>query len=1069
MTRPVPPLDGSVRVWPGFADFHYAANPRGTCAQFFREDTGGIVRVTFEEFARASHRVAHALRADKCLKSGDVVALIALCDTLMYMALMVGMTRAGLIPFPISPRNSPVGIHSMLSKTGCRHLITTQSFLQPLIDACKVEFTTQCYEVTINEIPSFTEVFPLLGKETSSDPFEPFVLGDWNPDWDDPILYLHSSGSTGSPRAIAQTHRTALLWCSLPCVAEGRSYSRNIIWGSMMAPTFHALGVYTHLYSTFVTGFANALFSPQYPAPPIMPTPQNTLEAIKKSGANTAIVVPAFLEACAWVHSREAVDFLAQLEICAFGGGPLSSKVGNTLVEHGVKLNTLYGATEFGTLSSFFDVIPDSVIPGVIPKSPMDWSWVRFSDRLKLRWADQGNGTYELQIMTHDLHRPSVQNLPDLSGYATVGRLDDVLVLASGEKTVPLPMEGHILHNPLVQGALIFGTAREQVGVLVEPKPGYTLDPKDDKAVVEFRNRIWPTVEEANKDAPAFSRIFKEMILVTNPTKPMTRAAKGTVQRNKTLSLYASEINSLYDVVNSSMYGERTDLPSSWTPPVLLAWLQNQAQDIHSTDVKLGPTDDLFHRGFDSLSATFLRNRILGALRSSNHPNARRALAGVTQNMIYAYPTLEQLSQAVAALLMQQAPDDAAVMSPAESIEALVQRYSRNFPKPSILASLAVEGTVVLLTGSTGSLGSYILAELLGDERVRVVYALNRPSKDQSAPVRQKAAFRDKGLPLALLMSEKLVFIDGDASKPNLDIEADIYSKIHSSVTHIIHNAWKVDFNLALSSFETNIRATRGLIDFALTSKYGAQVKLVFVSSITVAQSWDYSNGSFPEDVLQDASYAVGGGYGEGKYVAERVPASETGLKCTTVRIGQICGGVPDGAWASTDWFPILVKSSITLQCLPDSSEDVSWIPMPAATQVMLDVSLAEEIQPIAINAVHPRPAKWRNIMKAISKALGESCGVLPLVPFKEWVQKLERCAGHNTTADDLNRIPALRILPFFQQVASRRAVIGEQGDVAEFTTDKCRAISASLDQLQVLDDGDAEMWVRYWRSKAFI
>lgn len=52
-------------------------------------------------------------------------------------------------------------------------------------------------------------------------------------------------------------------------------------------------------------------------------------------------------------------------------------------------------------------------------------------------------------------------------------------------------------------------------------------------------------VEEANKDAPAFSRIFKEMLLVTSKDKPMLRAGKGTVIKKATMNLYESEIDAL--------------------------------------------------------------------------------------------------------------------------------------------------------------------------------------------------------------------------------------------------------------------------------------------------------------------------------------------------------------------------------------------------------------------------------------------------------------------------------------------------------------------------------------------
>ena len=73
----------------------------------------------------------------------------------------------------------------------------------------------------------------------------------------------------------------------------------------------------------------------------------------------------------------------------------------------------------------------------------------------------------------------------------SVGRLDDVLIHSSGEKTVPAPMETLIGSSPLLSGACMFGRGRSQTGVLVEPRPEYAIDVTDDEQVAEFRNKIW--------------------------------------------------------------------------------------------------------------------------------------------------------------------------------------------------------------------------------------------------------------------------------------------------------------------------------------------------------------------------------------------------------------------------------------------------------------------------------------------------------------------------------------------------------------------------------------------------
>jgi nucleoside-diphosphate-sugar epimerase len=87
----------------------------------------------------------------------------------------------------------------------------------------------------------------------------------------------------------------------------------------------------------------------------------------------------------------------------------------------------------------------------------------------------------------------------------------------------------------------------------------------------------------------------------------------------------------------------------------------------------------------------------------------------------------------------------------------------------------------------------------------------------------------------------------------------------------IIHNAWRLDFNLSLASFEPNIRSTRNLIDLALASPHASNLRFFFASSVSSTQAWGQSRGAVPEDIHSDEGVAVGSGYGEGKYVAERV------------------------------------------------------------------------------------------------------------------------------------------------------------------------------------------------------
>ena len=86
---------------------------------------------------------------------------------------------------------------------------------------------------------------------------------------------------------------------------------------------------------------------------------------------------------------------------------------------------------------------------------------------------------------------------------------------------------------------------------------------------------------------------------------------------------------------------------------------------------------------------------------------------------------------------------------------------------------------VVLLTGSTGNIGSHILEALLREPRILRIYAFNRPSSRQVSLLdRHRERFEDKGFDTSLLASKKLVFLEGDASQDNLGVSSLVFNEV---------------------------------------------------------------------------------------------------------------------------------------------------------------------------------------------------------------------------------------------------------------------------------------------------
>ncbi|KAJ7489282.1 putative aminoadipate reductase [Mycena latifolia] len=1033
---------------PDVVDLNCKTNPSGPFYVYAKPDSSEIVTITHLEFSRASHRAANILRPNGEGPAGQVVALVALSDTVLYHAVLVGLITANFIPFPISPRNSAVGVFQLLRSASCHRIIATCITLDPLLAELKkhIAEADPDFILTVEEVPLLEQIYPNLGAETSSCAFEPYPT-QTRAKLDDICLYMHSSGSSGLPKTIAQTHRALMQWSTLPAVTEARDFLEKPL-GNMALPSFHQFGIVCQLLQPLF-GTCAAVYPP----------------------TATLTTVPALLSV--WLHSPSSIAYLKTLHTVAWSGGPLPQRMGDALVDAGINLLGVYGATEIGPITA---VIPRE-------RDAKEWSWLRISDVVDVRWAPQGDGTFECQILTSENFRPMVENLSDVRGYRTsdlfinhpekkhlwkvIGRVDDVIVHTSGEKTVPAPMEDIVTSSPDVAGSVMFGSERAQAGIVIETVPSLQIDVQSSTQVAELRNKVWSTVEDANRIAPAFSRIFKEMILFASRDKPLPRAGKGTVLRKAAINLYSPEIEAIYDTVEEQVAAvDSNKLPAVWEFASIQEWLIELATNL--TNSTMSPTADLFQQGFDSLIATVFRLRVINALRFRKDAQAAKA---ITQNLVYLHPTISRLSAYLESLVGGTATP--ATASVEIQMEEMIAKYS---PTPGHATTGGKPGIgqspIVLLTGSTGNLGSQILASLLTDDRVLKVYAFNRPSEQTTLAARHLDVFQERGLDTQLLASPKLVLVEGKAVQRDLGLHAELYEEIRNSVSLIIHNAWTLDFNMVLASFEPHILGTRHLIDLALLSPQAP--KFLFTSSIASAQLWDPSRGPCPESLLSDGFVALGG-YGQSKYVAEQILA-KSDLNASSLRIGQVCGALPKGAWATSDWVPILVKSGMTLGLLPLADGLVSWLDFGTVAQAIMDVAFtrmeSSERLPSVLNIVHPRPVSWNFVVGCIRDILLKRSNTgkdLKFVRFPDWYKELQACEarGGCYVKGDL---PGLKLLDLFSNLANSTAGSADAEFVGPtFSVHKIQGLSPVMRDVSSITQEHVEAWVDYWSASGFI
>ena len=263
------------------------------------------------------------------------------------------------------------------------------------------------------------------------------------------------------------------------------------------------------------------------------------------------------------------------------------------------------------------------------------------------------------------------------------------------------------------------------------------------------------------------------MIITTHPSKPFTYNPKGAPKRNPILADYDSEIEALYKAVAEGL-GGTVEAPKEWTLDASMAF----TRDVVQSSLKHLPNDgdDLFDHGCDSLQATFIRQNFLSALHSQ--PDK---LSKVGSNFVYEFPTISLLAEFCCTDLAS-----ADTKGPKQILEGMLEKYTTELPfakhissGSSIFRSFVTEKDVVLVTGTSGALGSAALAQLVSSDSVGKIYALNRPSRDKKGVLeRQKEALAERGYDPLLAESSKVVLLEADLTEVDFGLSPEFFDEV---------------------------------------------------------------------------------------------------------------------------------------------------------------------------------------------------------------------------------------------------------------------------------------------------
>ncbi|KAF7351301.1 Acetyl-CoA synthetase-like protein [Mycena sanguinolenta] len=556
--------------------------------------------------------------------------------SILYASLIFGAVRAGLTAFPISTRNSDVAIAHLISQSGVRWLLVSpDAHMQELARKANALLQERGVSVEILPIPTYEEISGMQGDLDVDALPELGKIGD-----DEVLVIAHSSGSTSFPKVVPLTHKyMKTIRGTRPMDFSGWVQS------SQGSAIFHAMGILSIVRAAY-SGTVLAFFPPTTNA--VLATPERLLQSALATKCTTILCPPMFLEH--YAKDPSSIEKLRTFSRVSFGGGPLAQQVGDILEASGVALAPAYGSTETGSIAVMF----------TNERHKEGWQYFQFVPGIDAVLVpidgDASKLLFQLIIKQSPTHALALANLeidgvpacdtgdivqrhptnPDL--YRLYGRVDDQIMHSNGEKTNPGPIEQILAQNSFVKSAIIFGRARPHAGVLVVPADG--VNDRD-----SFREAIWPTVEEANKFAPAHSRLFKEMIILFNPSKPFHMTSKGMPRRHAIIEDHIKEIENAYIAFNeASASGSSSGIVSRGevAPENVLEIVRLH---VH-THIRSGISDkeNMFEAGADSLLAARIRRSIMQSLSEPNLNVPEFAIQSLPNDVVFTFPTIGKLS-----------------------------------------------------------------------------------------------------------------------------------------------------------------------------------------------------------------------------------------------------------------------------------------------------------------------------------------------------------------------------------------------------------------------------------------
>ncbi len=389
---------------------------------------------------------------------------------------------------------------------------------------------------------------------------------------------------------------------------------------------------------------------------------------------------------------------------------------------------------------------------------------------------------------------------------------------------------------------------------------------------------------------------------------------------------------------------------------------------------EVGVEDNFFELGGHSLLATKLVFRVHDVLGADLPLTA----------LFDGEPTIARLASLVSA-----GNEDASAADSFLDLEAEARLAGDVRPVPGAHVHSVRHPQHVFLTGATGFVGAFLLAQLLRTTQASVFCLVRAASADEGLQ-RIHDAMAEFGIwdPAA---AERVIPVPGTLSRRRLGLDRPQWQHLAAMSDVIYHCGAEVNFLRKYHELKpANVLGTQEVLRLACD---GAVKPVHFVSTIYVFSRFSYPPGTeFYEDMkpVHDLNYTFG--YTQSKWVSEQLvmEAGRRGVPVYVYRLGRVAGDSKTGACQTYDFVWQVTKVGIEMAAAPIMDMTLDVTPVDYVVTALAHLSRQPELAGRAFHLLSPA-----QITEAEFVAWLERYGYHgERLTFGDWCQRVVRRAA---------------------------------------------------------------------------